>query len=362
MSNGGPNQTTSSHRPFTSTAAASTRSIFGSLPSTVMPNPPAIRFTGDGLDFRRPAPTVPVPNTQDVIDLTDDYGPEVHRHARTTNRGNTSSVGTQADSSRPTFSDLIDVDEESTRATVDSSSQSPDLELLEVRSVRSQNTSDAQPRRPMIQVRRQSNLRPPSFNPPITVGGWGALRQHAQGHQSNHDTARRFHHLLHTNHPHPHANVLLMHQGPDIILPGDLDFSTQGFQMGDVTTQQPQPIPPTYDAPTAARKGFTRSPKEDDVLVCPNCEDELGTGIDDSKRQVFVIKACGHVREPLLLLSAIAKSFQVYCGECTKNRSPAKRGKGLRVASTKPFARCVVEGCVNKKVIAGPRSLFQIYL
>lgn len=80
-------------------------------------------------------------------------------------------------------------------------------------------------------------------------------------------------------------------------MPGDLDFITQGFHMGDApVSRQAQAPPPTYDAPPSPHAGFTRSPKEDDVLVCPNCEDELGLGEDDVKRQVWAVKACGHVR------------------------------------------------------------------
>lgn len=354
MSNGASTQSTSSQRPVSSapSATGSTRSLFDSFPNFSMPNLPSFRFPGDGFDFRRPAPTVPIPNARDIIDLTEDYSPEIQRHARPTNRA--------------THRNFIDVDEESTRANVDSSSQSPDLELLEVRSIRSQNTSDPEPRR-REHSRPRPILRPPGSshtdNSPFTVGGWSGLRQHAQGHhRSNHETARRFHHLLHTNHPNPRHEMLLMHQGRDIILPGDLDFVTQGFQMGDATPRQPQPAPPTYDAPTPAREGFTRSPKEDDVLVCPNCEAELGTGKDDSKRQVWVIKACGHVRESRPLQAIAANSLQVYCGECTQHRSSVKKGKGPRTSSTKPFSRCVVEGCTNKKAIVGPRSLFQVYL
>ena len=278
MSHGTLNQPTSSHRPFSS--------VFNSFSNFSMPNLPTIRFAGDGLDYRRPTATVPVSNTQDIIDLTGDHSPEVHRQTRPRNRaipGN-----------------FIDIDEESTRVNVDDSSQSSDLELLEVRSIRSRNTSVPDPP-PREHTRPRSTLRPPpTQNQPFAVGGWDGLRRHAQGHRGNHnhETARRFHQLLHTNHPNPRREMLLMHQSPDIILPGDLDFVTQGFQMGDVTDRQQPPPLPTYEAPSPAMQGFTRSPKEDDILVCPNCEEELGTGKDDSKRQVWVIRACGHVREP----------------------------------------------------------------
>ena len=53
--------------------------------------------------------------------------------------------------------------------------------------------------------------------------------------------------------------------------------------------------PESYSPPSPPREGFTRSPKEDDVIVCPNCDDELGTGDTDLKRSVWFVKGCGHV-------------------------------------------------------------------
>ncbi|KAL8683790.1 MAG: hypothetical protein Q9186_000276 [Xanthomendoza sp. 1 TL-2023] len=266
-----------------------------------MPTLPTFRFAGDGLDFRRPAPAR---GSNQVIDLTSDT--EVQHP-----RPNTSTTPAQTTHTRPPIRDFIDIDEESTRATIDSSSQSPDLELLEVRSIRSQNASDTEARRrtEARQARPQSTLRPPASSHtdhrPFSVGGWTGLRQHAQGHHHAPQSALHLHQFIHSNHHHGHhhapADVLFLHENRDIILPGDLDFVTQGFRMGDVTARQPQPAPPTYDAPSPARKGFTRSPKEEDMLVCPNCENELGTGKDDIKRQVWVVKACGHVRMPLLM-------------------------------------------------------------
>lgn len=272
-----------------------------------MPTLPTFRFPGDGLDFRRPAPP---PVTPGVIDLTDDNSPdEVQPQRRPNSRINSSPSASQTNDSRRIFSNFIDLDEESTGATIDISSQSPDLELLEVRSIRSQPASDTEQRRRQEARHPRSNLRlpgsPHAQNHPFAVGptgGWGALRQHAQGRERHQQlaqqTARQFHQLLHSNHPHPTPDLLLRHDGRDIILPGDLDFVTQGFRMGDADgARQTQPPLPTYDAPSPPRPGYTRSPEEEDVLVCPNCEDELGLGKDDVKRQVWVIKACGHVRE-----------------------------------------------------------------
>jgi hypothetical protein len=71
----------------------------------------------------------------------------------------------------------------------------------------------------------------------------------------------------------------------------NLDFETQGFPFGTdtrpVNHKQPSPLP--------ARPGFTRTPEEGDILVCANCDAELGEGDTEEKRQVWVIKDCGHV-------------------------------------------------------------------
>lgn len=78
----------------------------------------------------------------------------------------------------------------------------------------------------------------------------------------------------------------------------NLNFGAVGFNMGIGFVDEPEappPPPPTYDAPQAAPQGFTRSPQEEEFLVCPNCEDELCTGDSDQKRQVWLVKGCGHV-------------------------------------------------------------------
>lgn len=73
----------------------------------------------------------------------------------------------------------------------------------------------------------------------------------------------------------------------EIELPQGMDYEIAGFALATP--------PPTYKAPSPAQEGFTRSAKEEDTLVCPNCEQELGTGEDELKCQVWVVRACGHV-------------------------------------------------------------------
>ncbi len=78
--------------------------------------------------------------------------------------------------------------------------------------------------------------------------------------------------------------------------PPDFNFGLQGFNLEHPSRPiVPPPRLPTYDAPPPARAGFTRDLNEDDVLICPNCDDELGVGEDDTKRQVWIVKSCGHV-------------------------------------------------------------------
>lgn len=60
----------------------------------------------------------------------------------------------------------------------------------------------------------------------------------------------------------------------------------------------PRPLPerPAYRAPEAAPEGFTRKVSEDQVVVCPNCDHELGKdGDEEESNQVWVVKQCGHV-------------------------------------------------------------------
>lgn len=143
--------------------------------------------------------------------------------------------------------------------------------------------------------------------------------------------------------------------------PGLLDFQMVGFQLGN--EEPAAPPPPTYQAPPPAPEGFTRSPTEDEgPLICPNCEEELCVGEDEVKRQVWIVKACGHVGSLALdVPKAILTSHQVYCGECTTNRATKRSAKGKeRPPNTKPFKECVVEKCGKK--VSSPRNMIQIFL
>jgi hypothetical protein len=75
-----------------------------------------------------------------------------------------------------------------------------------------------------------------------------------------------------------------------------LNYEAQGFELIGAAHSSPPPRSSSpYKAPRAAAEGFTRKVEEDEMVVCPHCGDELGTGIDDLKRQIWVVKQCGHV-------------------------------------------------------------------
>ncbi|KAL9587428.1 MAG: hypothetical protein Q9212_000243 [Teloschistes hypoglaucus] len=302
FSNGHLDPTQAPQQPQTS------NQYFPTLSRLTMPALPTLRFAGDGLDFRRPVST---PASQDIIDLTGDASPTNVRPQPPTNIQVNSSMTTLRNPIHNPSHELIDIDEESTRPTFNAPRLSPEIELVEVRTIHSRPINGTEPaRRQRVRTERpQSTLRPFDHtrhherDGPFAIGAWGALRQHARGQERAHGLNQQPAH-------HSHYHLLSEHiMPPDLIpraqeyhLPGDLDFVSQGFQLGNVVgVRQAQPPLPTYDKPSPARPGHTRSPKEDDVLVCPNCEEELGTGDNEDKRQVWAIKACGHVRRAVLL-------------------------------------------------------------
>jgi hypothetical protein len=84
--------------------------------------------------------------------------------------------------------------------------------------------------------------------------------------------------------------------------PADVESSTGsssfGSDMLDTEMSGPEEgsaADTSYQAPPTPPLGFTRTPAAADVLICPNCDEELCVGDDEVARQVWAIKACGHV-------------------------------------------------------------------
>jgi hypothetical protein len=72
-----------------------------------------------------------------------------------------------------------------------------------------------------------------------------------------------------------------------------MDFGMLDFEAAEAIGMRPST--PPYAAPAAPSSGFTRSPEEDEEVVCPNCGDELTMGKTEEKQQLWVLKGCGHV-------------------------------------------------------------------
>ncbi|ORY19591.1 hypothetical protein BCR34DRAFT_595528 [Clohesyomyces aquaticus] len=315
-------------------------------------NQPRRRYPGDGLDYRRPITLSRNDGMPPLIDLTqEEAGPSTSNNGRSAARAQRP----------PRFPrEIIDIEDD-----VDFGQPVPDSPEIEFISAR---TIDP-PRRlppPPRQERPESIEDDDDDDVEITgvqalPGADRGLRRHEMR-----DVDNIMHHFLndleHTRAEFGRYAAQVVGQAAEMMgrarnpavppraggvrrrgdnihihvgfLPPNLDFDRVGFEMG--MGGGPPPPPPTYDAPPPAAKGFTRSPAEDDVLICPNCEDELCAGDSDEKRQVWIVKKCGHV----------------YCGECTLHRTKAKaKAKGKEKAGSppiKPFATCVVEGCEEK--------------
>jgi len=129
----------------------------------------------------------------------------------------------------------------------------------------------------------------------------------------------------------------------------NMDFGMAAFDLGygqhghgEVATPEREPsVVPILQPPP---EGFTRSPQEEDVLLCPACECELSTGEEEVKRQVWLLRKCGHV----------------YCGECaaSRNKRSAKKGKE-RLDEVPPLKKCAVLGCDAK---TNGKQMIQLFL
>ena len=102
----------------------------------------------------------------------------------------------------------------------------------------------------------------------------------------------------------------------------------------------------SYQAPPTPPLGFTRTPAAADVLICPNCDEELCVGDDEVARQVWAIKACGHVRTLVLAFGA----DHLRCTAASA-RSTASRPNG----ATRPRCRAERRSPSASSTAARPR-------
>ncbi|OJD15046.1 hypothetical protein AJ78_04669 [Emergomyces pasteurianus Ep9510] len=318
----------------------------------ILPPLPHMRFPGDGYDFRRPvmatasAPTSsppPLAHQENIIDLTDEPdNPLSERTPHTPLRQRAGRSSRPPRFGRNIMADVVDLEEETSTTNEGQPLSSPEVQFLGTQTRPTEGTRgndtghrhrDAPPplrgSSLLDMIRRIRGSGPPSSY----LRRQEALREEIGLRSRN--LARAFP----TN-----ITPFWIDERPIQVdieddFPIELDYRTAGFGAGESRQA------PAYTAPTAPPPGFTRTVGEDEVVVCPNCDHELGTGDDVLQRQIWVAKPCGHV----------------YCGQCTKYRARSrKRTENANSSKTKPFAKCVVPDC--GKMISQPRAMFQVYL
>ncbi|GAD93208.1 conserved hypothetical protein [Paecilomyces variotii No. 5] len=301
-----------------------------------LPPLPQTRFPGDGFDYRRPVMSSPQ-QAEDVIDLTNE--PDSPPSGRSRHQGS----GRPGGSSRPPrfgrniMADVVDLEEEPEPSAEEEPPSSPEVQFVRA-TVRPQPPPRARSgfmgRSSLLDIMRLRSSRLPAL----------LSREEA----FRHEVALRARSLAR---PVPHGVDTFWigdapNEGIDLTIDLDVDVPLgMNYHLAGFTVENPSRPVPSYKPPTPPPEGFTRSAQEDEMVVCPNCGDELGIG-DDTKQQIWVAKPCGHV----------------YCGACAKNRSLSKSKKTSHSShtKTKPFSKCQVEDC--GKPVSAPKAMFQIYM
>lgn len=269
-----------------------------------LPPLPHMRFPGDGYDFRRPvmatasAPTSsppPLPHQENVIDLTDEPdNPLSDRPPQTPLRHRAGRTSRPPRFGRNIMADVVDLEEEPSITHEPQQFSSPEVQFLgaQIRHAEGTRGND-------MGYRNRDALPPPLRGSSLVdmirrIRGNGPPSSYLRREEALREEfdlrSRSLAHALPTN-----LAPLWIGERPIQVdieedFPIELDYRTAGFGAGE--TRQT----PAYVAPTAPPPGFTRTVGEDEVVVCPNCDHELGTGDDVLRRQIWVAKPCGHVR------------------------------------------------------------------
>lgn len=137
--------------------------------------------------------------------------------------------------------------------------------------------------------------------------------------------------------------------GAGLFVAPNLNFGMVGFDLG-YGGRQEEPPPPTYEAPPPAPEGFTRSPEEDEVLICPNCDSELCKGDDDVKKQVWIAKQCGHVSFTLIRTSEGARLTHLADILRRMRSKPPRQEVHKRQGETSPAEDPTVQGMRRRRL------------
>ncbi|KAE8386710.1 hypothetical protein BDV23DRAFT_162690 [Aspergillus alliaceus] len=292
---------------------------------------PPMRYAGDGFDFRRPMVSASH-QTDEVIDLTNE--PDSPPQQRRADPQLTPRRPRQPRFGRDIIADVVDLEAEPDNTIHLDSPSSPEVQFV---------GASVRPQPP----------RPPPPQPRDFDFGAGLLRYLRLGEPRSRDfpSGGLFSRDLSWR---TRGSIRRMPQDVESFWIGDrpggaidltinldmdgplaMDYGYSGFP------PEPERSQPAYKPPSPPPEGFTRTVGEDDVVCCPNCDSELGSG-DEVQQQIWVVKQCGHV----------------YCGQCATYRSKSNAKKASQ--PVKPFSKCQVADC--GKTVSAPKSMFQVYL
>lgn len=280
-----------------------------SSPRPILPPLQHVRYVGDGFDFRRPVMSTPT-QPENVIDLTNESSPPT---ATQTQAGHSPAPRQSRGSRAPRFgreimADVVDLREEPDTGVTRPQSllSSPEVQILrpprEARNTHqglASQTAETLARGTNALTDMIMRLRDGGI-PRSNVVGEDALRR---------EVARRTRDVLQPRRQPDEERIWLgnnRNEGVDLTvdldnggvldMPLNLDYQTAGFALVDPPGTQ---APPSYKPPTPAPEGFTRTTTDNDTLVCPSCQEELGAGENPIKQQIWVAKPCGHVSASL---------------------------------------------------------------
>ncbi|EAU33919.1 predicted protein [Aspergillus terreus NIH2624] len=237
---------------------------------------PPIRYPGDGYDYRRPLMSSP-PQENEIIDLTNDPDspPSTSGHSSRQQRRRPPRFA------RDILTEVVDLEDEGESQQIPPSRDAPSSpEVQFVGSAVRTEPLPPPPRRgfmgPMLQMLR--------YFPRHAAQG-GSI---TQGYRWRGPRAEDIESFWIGDVGDGAVDLTIDLGGMDGRL--GMDFQTPG-----VTPDRGRS---TYKPPSPPPEGFTRSVGEEDIVCCPNCDAELGTG-DEVKQQIWVAKQCGHVSTPI---------------------------------------------------------------
>ncbi|KGO75750.1 hypothetical protein PITC_029970 [Penicillium italicum] len=227
----------------------------------------------DGLDYRRPAMLSPADNV--VIDLTEDPDSPPPRHVTTF----PASLHTPH-SHRPRLRFPRDLMNHTTPADQPT--------VIDLEAETTGDSADFSPNNGDVQIVGSSSVRPRPIEPRYLDNN--GIPMHFRSFIS----PSRVLEPVRQRRGVPARSYFRTEEDLLSFMSDTLQYGVPSFDYTTPNEPAPQPRRSSYKGLSPAPEGFTRILAEDDVPLCPNCQEELGTG-EGLKQQIHIAKPCGHV-------------------------------------------------------------------